>query len=223
MCISCSSVLLSALLSKETSSEECILCADGRASGIDAVCIFLAELHDLGKSRPPGLLKRCRQSFPQFRIPCALVWCQFRLFWTDVDINHGVRRRVLGLDLLRYFRFRIGEEITWHLAMKDASPLGSEIFMHRRKFTQQVYLTKCELPRLQEHNPKDLTFVRHRHVFMCVARIFTEGPNNFQQCLEERARVCKHIIQEVCIPLEHEHEFVGLSRDRNLDIVALSA
>ena len=74
LCLSCGSVLLSALLVKETSPEECIGRADGPASGIDAVCIFLAKLHVLGERRLPGLLKRCRQSLPQFRIPCALVW-----------------------------------------------------------------------------------------------------------------------------------------------------
>ena len=149
LCLSCGSVLLKALLAKETSSKECIRRADGRASGIDAVCIFIAKLHDIGERSLPGLLKRCRQSLPQFWTPCALVRCQFRLFWTDVDIDCSVCWRVLGSDLLRWLRFRVGEEITRHLDMKDASALGSDIFMHRRKFIQQVYLTKCKLPRLQ--------------------------------------------------------------------------
>ena len=90
-------------------------------------------------------------------------------FWSDFNIDRGIRRRVLGAVLLWSFWFRICEEVTGHLAMKDAGALVAKIFMHRCELTQQVYLTKCKLSKLQQDNPEDWTFGQHRRAFVCLS------------------------------------------------------
>ena len=66
--------------------------------------------------------------------------------------------------------------------MKDAGALGAEIFVHRCELTQQVYLTKCKLSRLQRKIYRSfqclhsLGTIRQLFQFRCIPENDRLGP-----------------------------------------------